>query len=93
LIRQAVEGSFSDAYSQQAALAMIPPDRRPVAKAYVVTEGIVTLFAMPDTSAKPVGKMKSDAVANVYLRASNWDLVEGGGQIGWARRVLTSAAR
>jgi hypothetical protein len=78
----------------QAALAIIPPDRRPVAKAYVVTEGIVTLYAVPDTSAKPVGKMKSDAVGNVYLRASNWDLVEAGGQIGWARRVvITSAAR
>jgi hypothetical protein len=82
-----------NAKALQSALAMIPPDRRQVAKAYVVTEGIVTLFAVPDTSAKPVGKMKSDAVANVYLRASNWDLVEGGGQIGWARRVLASAAR
>jgi hypothetical protein len=48
---------------------------------------------VPDTSAKPVGKMKSDAVANVYLRASNRDLVEEGGQVGWARRVLTSVAR
>jgi hypothetical protein len=83
----------SDAKALQAGLALIPPDRRPVAKAYVVTVGIVTLFAVPDTSAKPVGKLKSDAVANVYLRASNWDLVEGAGQIGWARRVLASAAR
>jgi len=82
-----------NAKALQAALAVLPPDRRPVAKAYVVTEGFVPLFAVPDTLAKSVGKMKSDAVANVYLRASNWDLVEGGGQIGWARRVLTSAAR
>ncbi len=77
----------------QGALALIPPDRRPVAKTYVVTEGIVPLFALPDTSAKSVGKMTSDAVAHVYLQLSNWDLVEGGGQIGWARRVIASAAR
>jgi hypothetical protein len=77
----------------QAALAIIPPDRRPVAKAYVVIEGVLTLFAVPGTPAKPVGKIKSDTVANVYLRTSDWDLVEGGGQIGWARRVFTSAAR
>ena len=77
----------------QGALALIPPDRRPVAKTYVVTEGFVPLFALPDTSAKSVGKMTSDAVAHVYLQLSNWDLVEGGGQIGWARRVIASAAR
>src|SRR5260221_6064183 len=77
----------------QGALALIPPDRRPVAKTYVVTEGIVPLFALPDTSAKSVGKMTSDAVAHVYLQLSNWDLVEGGGQIGWARRGIASAAR
>ena len=53
----------------------------------------MALFAVPDTSAKPVGKMKSDVVAHVYLRLSNWDLVEGGGQIGWAERVLTNAER
>jgi hypothetical protein len=82
-----------NAKALQAALAVLPPDRRPVAKVYVVTEGFVPLFAVPDASAKSVGKMKSDVVANVYLRANDWDLVEGGGQIGWARRVLTSAAR
>ncbi|MGA7809346.1 MAG: hypothetical protein WCB02_32580, partial [Bradyrhizobium sp.] len=82
-----------NAKALQAALPVIPPDRRPVAKAYVVTEGSVTLFAAPDILAKPVGQMKSDAVANVYLRTSNWDLVEGAGQLGWARRVLASAAR
>jgi hypothetical protein len=62
----------------QAALAIIPPDRRLVAKDYVVTEGIVPLFVLPDTKAKPIGKMKSDAVADVYLRASNWGPVERG---------------
>jgi hypothetical protein len=77
----------------QGALALIPPDRRPIAKVYVVTEGIVPLFALPDTSAKSVGKMTSEAVAHVYLQLGNWDLVEGGGQIGWARRVIASAAR
>jgi hypothetical protein len=82
-----------NAKALQAALAVLPPDRRPVAKTYAVTEGIVPLFAMPDTSAKSVGKMKSDTVAKIYLRAGNWDLLEGGGQIGWARRVLESAAR
>jgi hypothetical protein len=77
----------------QAALAIIPPDRRPVAKAYIVSDGMVLVYAVPDTSAKPVGKMKSDTVAHVYLRLGNWDLVEGGGQVGWARSVLASAAR
>lgn len=77
----------------QGALAIVPPDRRPVAKTYVVTEGLVPLFALPDSSAKSVGRMTSDAVAHVYLQLGNWDLVEGGGQIGWARRVLASAAR
>jgi hypothetical protein len=77
----------------QAAQAIIPPDRHPVAKAYVVSEGAVALFALPDTAAKTVGKMRSDTVAHVYLRFNNWDLVEGGGQIGWARRVIASAAR
>ena len=51
----------------QGALALISPDRRPVAKTYVVTEGFVPLFALPDTSAKSVGKMTSDAVAHVYF--------------------------
>ncbi|MGY3532301.1 hypothetical protein ACVISU_005069 [Bradyrhizobium sp. USDA 4452] len=82
-----------NAKTLQAALSMIPPDRRPVAKTYVVTEGILPLFALPDASTKPVGKMKSDVVANVYLRLNNWDLVEGEGQIGWARRLLASAVR
>jgi hypothetical protein len=88
----------------QGALALIPPDRHPVAKTYVISEGVVPLFALPDTSARSVGKMASDAVARVYLQlaasagASNgdavsWDLVEGGGQIGWARRLIASATR
>jgi len=88
----------------QGALALIPPDRRPVAKTYVISEGVVPLFALPDASAKPVGKMTSDTVARVYLQlaasagaanaeAASWDLLEGGGQIGWARRVIASAAR
>jgi hypothetical protein len=76
----------------QAALVLTPPDRRPVARNYVVSEGAVALFAAPD--GKLTGKMKLDAVAHVYLRVGNsWDLLEGAGQIGWARRVLTSSAR
>lgn len=82
-----------NAKALQGALAMIPPDRRPVAKAYVVAEGVLPLFALPDPSAKSVGHMASDAVAHVYLQLGNWDLVEGGGQLGWARRVVASAAR
>ncbi len=82
-----------NAKALQAAVAVIPPDHRSVAKAYIVNEGAAPLFALPDNSARQIGKMKSDVVANVYLRANNWDLVEGGGQIGWARRMLTSAAR
>lgn len=77
----------------QGAVALIPPDRRPVAKTYVVSEGSVPLYALPDTSAKPAGKMTSDAVAHVYLQLGDWDLLEGGGQTGWARRVMASAAR
>jgi hypothetical protein len=78
--------------SVHAAVVLNPPDRRPVAKAYVITEGAVNLFAVPD-SPKLIGKMKSDAIARVYLRLNNWDLLEAGGQIGWARRVVTSAAK
>ena len=69
-----------------------PPDRRPVASAYVVRDGSITLYATPESS-KPTGKMKSDATARLYLRVKNWDLLEGGGQVGWARRGVTSAAR
>ncbi|TAI65309.1 hypothetical protein [Bradyrhizobium sp. Leo170] len=83
----------SSAKTLQGASAVTPPERRPVAKAYIVADGNVQLFAVPDNSAKPFGKMKSDVIANVYLRAGNWDLVEGGNQIGWARRLVTSAAR
>jgi hypothetical protein len=74
------------------AVVFNPPDRRSVAKAYVTTESSVILFAAPD-SPKQIGKMKSDAIAHVYLRLDNWDLLEAGGQIGWARRVITSAAK
>ncbi|MBV9970956.1 MAG: hypothetical protein JO228_13300 [Xanthobacteraceae bacterium] len=70
-----------------------PMERHPVAKTYVVTDGAVNVYAVPEGPAKQVGKMKLDAVALVYLRSNAWDLVEGGGQIGWARRVITSAAR
>jgi hypothetical protein len=75
-----------------AAVVFNPPDRRPVAKAYVVTDGAVNLFAVPE-SPRQVGKMKPDAIARVYLRLNNWDLLEAGGQIGWARRAVTSAAK
>jgi hypothetical protein len=69
------------------------PAPRPVAKAYVIADGGVTLYAVPDPTARQIGKMSSDANARVYLRLSNWDLLEGGGQIGWARRAVTTAAK
>lgn len=78
--------------SVSGAVVFNPPDRRAVARAYVVTDGAVDLFAVPDSS-KRIGKMKSDAVARVYLRLNTWELLEAGGQIGWAQRVGTSAAR
>jgi hypothetical protein len=78
--------------SLRGAIVFNPPDRRPVARAYVVSEGAVALHAAPESS-KQTGRMKSDSTARVYLRVGNWDLLEGGGQVGWARRVVTSAAR
>jgi hypothetical protein len=76
-----------------AAVILNSRDRRPVAKTYVMTDGAVNLYAAPEGSARPVGKVKSDAAALIYLRSNAWDLLEGGGQIGWARRVITSAAK
>ena len=58
-----------------------------------MSEGAMTLYALPDNSAKQIGKIKSDVTARTYLRLDDWDLLEGGGQIGWARRAVTSAAR
>jgi hypothetical protein len=82
-----------NAKALQTAVAVTPPDRHPVAKSYVVTEGTVPLFAVPDSSPTPFAKMKSEVIVNVYMRLGNWDLVQGDGQIGWARRVVASAAR
>lgn len=75
------------------AAVLNPSDRHPVAKTYVIADGVVNLYAAPEAPAKQVGKMKPDAVAFIYLRSNAWDLLEGGGQIGWARRVITSAAK
>jgi hypothetical protein len=77
----------------RAAVVSNPPDRHPVAKAYVLTDSAVSLYAAPEGPARQVGTMKPDATARIYLRSNAWDLLEGGGQIGWARRVITSAAK
>jgi hypothetical protein len=76
----------------QAAAIFNSPERRPVSRAYVLSDGGVNLYALPDSSAKQVGKMKPDATARIYLRLANWDLLEGGSLIGWARRVVASVA-
>jgi hypothetical protein len=77
----------------RAAVVLNPSERHPVAKTYVIADGAVNLYAAPEGPARQVGKVKPEAVALTYLRSNAWDLLEGGGQIGWARRVITSAAK
>ena len=77
-----------------AALAVTPPERRRLANAYLLNDGSASLFAVPSSEGNPIGKISSDTTAHLYLRLNNWDLLEGGGQIGWAaRRGFASAAR
>jgi hypothetical protein len=78
--------------SLRGAVVFNPPDRLAAARAYVVSDGAITLHVAPESS-KQTGRMKSDATVRLYLRVNHWDLLEGGGQIGWARRVVASAAR
>jgi hypothetical protein len=80
------------AQSLRGAVVFNPPDRLAAARAYMVGEGAIALHAAPESS-KQTGRMKPDATARLYLRLNNWDLLEGGGQVGWARRVVASAAR
>ncbi len=84
--------------SLNTATAFNPPDRSGVSTGYAITESAVSLYAAPE-SAKQIGKMKSDATAHIYLRlekpgseanGSAWDLLEGEGQIGWARRAAAA---
>jgi hypothetical protein len=77
--------------SLNAATVFNPPDRGTVSTGYAISESAVSLYAVPE-SGKPIGKMKSDATARIYLRLDNWDLLEGGGQIGWAQRAAARRA-
>jgi SH3-like domain-containing protein len=67
-------------------------ERRSMSRTYALSAGMVSLFALPDGSSKQVGRVKPDATARMYLRSGEWDLLQAGDQIGWARRQLTSAS-
>jgi hypothetical protein len=68
-----------------------PGERRPIARTYMVSGGMVSLRAVPEPSAKQVGKVGPDSTARMYLRAEGWDLIQVGDQIGWAQRMIASA--
>ena len=66
---------------------------QPIGKNYVHNGAAVNLFALPETASKSVGNVKPDVTAQIYLRADNWDLIQAGNQIGWARRRVAAAAK
>jgi hypothetical protein len=80
--------------SSKAAKTAIPylDEPRAINNDHLVSGTMVSLFALPEKSSKPLGNVKPDTIARIYLRADTWDLLHAGDQIGWARRVVTNAA-
>lgn len=51
----------------------------------------IRLFAIPERSKNDIGKISPENVARMLLSAVGWDLIQVGGQIGWAQKTDVGA--
>lgn len=65
-----------------------------ISENYIVGPNGVDLLATPErkSSTKAIGHLIPGGNVRIYLRASGWDLVQSGTQLGWAQRVVKTSS-